>query len=435
MATQRKLCIGMSLAPTWLRGEGWRRDDSNIEGLFSSDFALDIAKRAEAAHLDFVFRPDTLYLPMEMLEQSFGFTSLDSTLLMASIARETSKIGLVTTISTLLQQPYLVARQMMSLNWLSNGRAGWNIVTAMQGHENFGMETMPKSEDRYARAAEFTEIVRALWDSFPSEALLIDRAAGRYADTGQIRAIDHQGRNFKVRGPLNLPAHPGPGIPLIQSGASPSGRDFGAKVADLVFAPTPDLEGALSLRQDLQARAVTHGRAADAVRLLPGLGLYIAPTRAEAEEMWQATHARMTRDGRIAYIRATIGLELADWPDDRPVTGEDLPGPLPDPKSRTHADLLRRLILRESPRLGDLLNRPEVLSAAHWHVVGTVDDALAEIRRWHAAGAIDGFIIAPGGSVASAHLAMEELVPRLAEEGLFRKGYSSDTFAGHLSEA
>lgn len=434
MVTRRKLCIGMSLAPTWLRGEGWRRDDSNIEGLFSSDFALDIARRSEAAHLDFVFRPDTQYLPMEMLEQSFGFTSLDSTLLMASIARETSHIGLVTTISTMLQQPYLVARQVMSLHWLSAGRAGWNIVTAMQGQENFGMEQLPKSEDRYIHAAEFTDVVRRLWDSFPAEALLIDRAAGRYADTSLIRPINHQGKSFRVKGPLNLPARPGPRIPLMQAGASQTGRAFAASVADLVFAPTPDMDAALELRRDLTTQAVAHGRAPSDIRLLPGLGVYLAPTASEAHDLFAASHVRVERAFRIAQVRNLIGLDLSDWPEDRPITAADLPPAQPNPRSKTHSHLLRRLIQREEPRLADLLRRPEVLSAAHWHIIGTVEDAVAEIRRWHAAGAIDGFIIAPGGSVQSAYLALDEMVPRLAEEGLFRKAYTGTTFAEHLEE-
>ncbi|AGT10384.1 NtaA/DmoA family FMN-dependent monooxygenase [Paracoccus aminophilus] len=431
MAPRRTLCIGMALAPTWLRGEGWRRPDSNIEGLFSSDFALDIARRAEAVHLDFVFRPDTLSLPLGMLEQSFGFTSLDSTLLMASIARETSHIGLVTTISTMLQQPYIVARQMMSLHWLSNGRAGWNVVTAMQGQENFGMEDLPKSEDRYARAAEFTEVVLKLWDSFPAEAVLMDREAGRYADTALIRPIDHEGPHFRVKGPLNLPARPGPRIPLMQAGASSSGRDFAAGAVDMVFAPTPDIEAAQALRRDLRARAEAHGRDPDAIRLLPGLGLYLAPTRAEAEELFRAVHLRVDRASRIAQLRDWLGVDFSAWPDERVVTLADLPEQA-NPKSRTHAELLRRVISRQELSLAALLERPEVLSAAHWHVIGTVEDAVAEIRRWSEAGAIDGFVIASGGSVQSMHLALDALIPRLAEEGLFRKAYDGATFADHL---
>lgn len=239
MTFKKGLHIGMSLAPTWLSGEGWRRADSRVETLFGSDFAMDIARRAEAAHLDFVFRPDVSCVVADALESGSGFTSLDPTVLLAALTRETSRIGLVSTVSTTFFPPYLVARQLQSLNWLSQGRVGWNIVTALQGHENFGLTAMPSAEERYARAAEFTEVVQRLWRSFPQQALCIDRENGVYADPAQVQPINHQGDFLQVQGPLNLPEQ-GARIPLIQAGASDSGRDFAARVADIVFAPTPD---------------------------------------------------------------------------------------------------------------------------------------------------------------------------------------------------
>lgn len=286
MSTPKRLHIGMSLAPTWLSGDAWRRPDSNIEGIFGSDFAVDIARRSEAAHLDFVFRPDVSSLPLDVLETGSGFASLDPTVLLAAVARETSRIGLVSTVSTTFYPPYVVARQLQSLHWISNGRAGWNIVTALQGHENFGLDAMPDAEQRYARAAEFTRLVHDLWDSFPREALLVDRESGRYADVSRVRPVDHDGEFLKVKGPLNLPAFGEARIPLVQAGASESGRDFAASVADLVFAPTPDKEAALELRRDLSRRAERHGRSPRDVRLLPGFSLYLAESREEAREIF-----------------------------------------------------------------------------------------------------------------------------------------------------
>ncbi len=400
MSTPKRLHIGMSLAPTWLSGDAWRRPDSNIEGIFGSDFAVDIARRSEAAHLDFVFRPDVSSLPLDVLETGSGFASLDPTVLLAAVARETSRIGLVSTVSTTFYPPYVVARQLQSLHWISNGRAGWNIVTALQGHENFGLDAMPDAEQRYARAAEFTRLVHDLWDSFPREALLVDRESGRYADVSRVRPVDHDGEFLKVKGPLNLPAFGEAGIPLVQAGASESGRDFAASVADLVFAPTP----------------------------------YLAESREEAREIFMQTHARLDRARKFATIRQMLGLDLSDWPLDRPISAADLPPPVANPGSRTHTDLLRRLIERETLRLDQLLLRPEVVSAAHWQVIGTVDDAVEQIVDWAGAGAMDGFIAAPGGSVGSLRLFLEQVVPRLVEKGLFRERYSATTFAGHLAE-
>ncbi|MGI6246259.1 MAG: NtaA/DmoA family FMN-dependent monooxygenase [Pseudochelatococcus sp.] len=435
MKDRRKLHIGMSLAPTWLNGDAWRRADSAAEGLFSGDYYVDIAKRAEAVHLDFVFRPDALFLPVEALETGPGFASLDPTVLLAAIARETSHIGLLSTASTAFLPPYVVARQIQSLHWLSNGRAGWNIVTALAGHENFGLEAMPSSEARYERAAEFTEVVRLLWESFPNRALKIDRASGRYADSALVRPVDHAGRHLNVRGPLNLPAFDKVPIPLVQAGASPAGRDFAASVADAVFASTPDRDAALELRQDLRLRAERHGRAAGDIRLLPGLSLYLADTRAQARDLFAATHARTDRAAVLVAIGEALGIDLLRWPVNRPLTMRDLPASPPErPRSRTHAALLRRLVARDAPTLDDLLRRPEGVGSAHWQIVGTVADAVAEIADWAAAGAIDGFIATPGGSVGSMHLALGALVPRLAEAGLFRERYAGATFAGHLDE-
>lgn len=434
MTTTRRLHIGISLAPTWLSGDGWRRLDSNVESIYSEEFYLDIARRAEAAKLDFVFRPDTLFLDPRALETGPGFGSLDPTILLAALARETTHIGLLTTISTTFNPPYVVARQLQSLNWLSKGRVGWNIVTALDGNENFGLPTMPSAQERYERAAEFTEVVRRLWASYPLDALRLDRAAGRYADASRVRPIDHAGASFSVKGPLNLPAYGGAPIPLIQAGASPVGRDFAAGVADAVFASTPDQEAALELRTDLRRRALGHGRRAEDIRILPGLSLFLASNRAQARELFAKTHARVDAGRKFAAIKDGIGLDLSSWPRDRRVTAADLPASVQPRRSHTHAELLRRLVRNEKPTVAMLLDRPEVHGSAHWRVIGTPEDAADEVRRWAGAGAIDGFVILPGGSPETMTLALEDLVPRLTASGLFRRDYRGSTFADHLQD-
>ncbi|MEM9030329.1 MAG: NtaA/DmoA family FMN-dependent monooxygenase [Pseudomonadota bacterium] len=434
MSIAKRLKIGMSLAPTWLNGDAWRRPDSDVERLFDCDFYVDVAKRAEASKLDFVFRPDTQFLNVEVLESSPGFSSLDPTILLAAIARHTSHIGLLSTVSTTFFSPYIAARQLLSLHWLSKGRAGWNIVTALDGNENFGLTSMPSSQERYSRAAEFTDVVRRLWASFPHDALQVGRHSGRYADASRICPIDHEGDHFSVRGPLNLPCYPGASIPLIQAGASPTGRDFAAAIASASFASTPDMDAAIELRRDLRHRAESHGRAGDDIRLMPGLSLYLAPCRKEAQDLFNETNARIGDARRIASVKQMIGLDLGDWPRDRRISASDLPEALANVRSRTHSELLRRLIVREEPTVAELLGRPEVIGSAHWQIIGTVDDAAAEIAAWTSAGAIDGFIAVPGGSTASMALTLDELVPRLAEDGLFRSDYGGATFAGHLNE-
>ncbi|WP_299808872.1 NtaA/DmoA family FMN-dependent monooxygenase [uncultured Roseibium sp.] len=434
MTLSKKLHIGMSLAPTWLSGDAWRRPDSGVEGLYGSDFYLDIAQRAERAKLDFAFLPDSLFLNTDLLASGTGFASLDPTLLLASIARETSRIGLLSTASTTFFPPYIVARQIQSLNWLSNGRAGWNIVTALDGNGNFGLTEMPSPEDRYARAAEFTEVVRQLWASFPQDALKLDKASGRFADPDEVKAVDHQGAFFSVKGPLNLPRYDKAPIPLVQAGASDAGRAFASSVADAIFASTPDMAAAIDLRSDLRSRAEAQGRHGDDIRVLPGLSLYLAPTQAEAQDLFAETNARMSRQRAFATVLEMTGLDLSDWPTGRNVTASDLPPPPEKVRSRTHSQLLRRMIERDEPTVEDLLRRPEVIGSAHWLVVGTPADAVAAIKDWATGGAIDGFVAFPGGSVESVRLFLEQVVPALGDLGLFRKDYRGTTFFDHLND-
>lgn len=330
----------------------------------------------------------------------------------------------ITTISTLFGHPYTVARQLMSLHWLSKGRAGWNMVTALQGGENFGLTKMPSSEARYARAAEFAEVVERLWQSFPADALLVDREGGRYTDTDLIHPIDHVGRHYQVQGPLNLPAFDGPRIPLMQAGGSDSGLDFAAGMADMVFAQTPDMDTALPMRRTLSAKAVAKGRRPADIRLLPALSLYLARTRGEAQALFAANHQRVPRTQRVTRLRTLIGLDVTDWDDDRPVRPSDLTPAL--------ATGIHALIAVHHPTVAELLARPEVLGIGHWQIIGTPEDAVAEVSRWYEAGAIDGFIAAPGGSTMSLDLTLDQVIPRLVSAELFRKGYTCATLAGHL---
>lgn len=419
MAETRQLHIGLSLTPTWLKGKA-ADDPESRPGGDPVEFNLALTRMAERAKLDFVFKPDYLRMYPGI---GGGLVSLDPTLLMTAIARETEKIGLVTTISTSFNPPFVVARQIQSLHWVSKGRAGLNIVTSIEGAENFGNEPMLPPEMRYRKAAEFTEVMRQLWRSYPYEAL-----------TGATpsAAIDHRGEFFSVKGPLNVPGHAAGPPPLFQAGASDIGRDFSASIADATFAATPDREAGIELRGDLRRRAQGHGRSADSVRVLPGLYFFLARTREEAWELHARAHAHLTPEQRRKSVKSVLGLDLGDLPPEARVTAEMLPAADAPVRSRTHADLLRRFIWVSQPTVAEVLSRPEVVGSAHWVSVGTVDDVLAEIVEWFEAGAIDGVIAIPGGSLQSLQLFLEELVPALARRGLFRSDYAGATLSEHL---
>ncbi len=422
MTAGRQLHIGLSLAQTWQHG----RDPTASEVQSQADpagFYASLAQAAEKAKLDFVFKPDYLVMHPRKGGGAPAFPGLDPTILLAGLARETEKIGLVTTASTSFNPPYVVARQIQSLHWISHGRAGWNIVTSIEGAENFSDVPMPPPEQRYRKAAEFTDVVRGLWRSYPHAGL---------SDAAHISALEHAGAFFSVKGPLNVPGHAAGSPPLFQAGASDIGRHFAASVADATFASTPDMTAGVELRTDLRHRAERLGRGTDALRVLPGLYFFLAKTREQAWEMHRRAHAHLTLAHRYASVKSVLGLDVSHLPLDARVTAAVLPTSDQPVRSRTHADLLRRFIADHQPTVNALLSRPEVVGSAHWVSVGTVEDVLQDITTWFEAGAIDGFIALPGGSLDSLFLFLDELVPTLAERGLFRRDYAGATLREHL---
>lgn len=419
--SQPTLHIGFCLAPLWLQVSS-QDADAAAGPPDPVDFASALARRAEAAKLDFIFQVDYVgVLKRARKTSNLAPVGLEPTVLFAAIARATTHIGLVTTASTTFNLPYVVARQMQSLNWISNGRIGWNIVTSIEGADNFGSEPMPSAELRYRRAAEFTDVVRRLWRSNP----------GHTSDQ-EPRPIEHQGEFFNVRGPLNVPCHASGEPPLFQAGASDFGRDFSSLIANATFAATPDITAAIELRSDLRRRAATHRRSADDIKVLPGLHFFLATTREEAFALHEQAHAHLGEGYRRQSVQAVLGLDLTDMPLYEKVTAAMLPPADHPVRSRTHADLLRRFIEREAPTVEQILKRPEVVGSAHWVSVGTTEDVAGEIHTWFKAGALDGFIALPGGSPTSLALFFDELIPLLQRRGLFRTDYNGATLRDHL---
>lgn len=367
--------LGLSLSATWWRGGTWRREGSRIEELFSPALFTQLAQRAEAAKLDFVFKPDALQLDAGTLATWPGFASLEPIVMMAAIATHTKHIGLVPTISATFADPYATARQLQSLNHVSGGRAGWNVVTSLSGERNHGLEAMPSSDQRHARAEAFVHVVRRLFASWPHDAQLIDRAAGRYADASRVLPIDVSNEHFSVAGPLSLPQHGPEPLPLLHAGGSEGARRLAARQADAVFASAIDIEDAQAQRRSYADLAMEAGRRADAVRLMPGFAFTLARTREEARELDELAHGPTT-------------------------TGAERP---PQPRRQVHGG-----------------------------VVGTPDDAYQAIVAWFEAGAADGFILLPGGALSSLELFLDEVVPRLVDAGLFRSDYRGSTLADHL---
>ncbi|HDR7324958.1 NtaA/DmoA family FMN-dependent monooxygenase [Bacillus cereus group sp. N18] len=393
------------------------------------DEQVELALQAEKAKLDFVFKADYLVAHPDLIARNKENVMLDPTLLFTAIAYATEKIGVVTTASTSFYPPYILARQLQSLNWISNGRVGWNIVTSIDGAENFGETGMPPSEERYAKAAECTELVRKLWRSHPYEVLKVDNTE---VIREMVKPIEHSGEYFEVKGPLNIPQHISGEMPLFQAGASEAGRNFAASVADAIFAAMPDIESGIELRQNLRRRAEKHGRKQGDVRVLPGLYFFIGDTYEEALEMHRQAHQHLTMEKRLALLEMVLGLDARGIPLESKIKEDMLPSREQTVRSKTHAELLRNFIIKNEPTVEQILERPEVVGSAHWVAIGTPQDVFQQIMERFEAGALDGFIAIPGGPQKSLDLFFSEVIPLFVKAGVFREEYTGSTLREHL---
>lgn len=417
---KRHLIIGMHLAVYGNHGKQGALIDEHIA----------FAQRAVAAKLDFVFKADYLIAHPELMAKMKGTVGLDPSFLMAMVARETKQIGLVTTISTSFTPPYLIARQLQSLNWISEGRVGWNIVTSIDGAHNFSNEPMPSSEERYAKAAECTAVVKQLWHSHPYETLEMDGKLEKIIEL--VKPIEHEGEFFHIKGPLNLPMHPAGEIPLFQAGASDVGRRFAATVSNAIFAAAPAMEVGIEMRNDLRQQAIEVGRSADDIRLLPGLYFFIGDTYEEALEMHRQAYAHLTLERRYRALESVIGMDVRHLALEDQVTVDMLPSKDQQVRSKTHAELVRRYIINNEPTVAVLLARPEVIGSAHLVAIGTPQDIVDQIVTFYEEGALDGFIAIPGGPAKSLDLFFSNVIPMLVERGLFRAEYKGSTLRSHL---
>jgi len=391
-----------------------------------------LAQTAEAGLFDAFFVADALTLGPGIA--SDATLRPDPVALLSALSATTSRIGLVGTSSTTYNDPFTVARQFATLDHLSAGRAGWNVVTTAiaAAAENYGTDTLPDHADRYERGEEFVDVVLGLWDCWAPDAVVADRASGTYADTDRIRPLDHRGRHFQVRGPLTVPRSPQGRLPLAQAGSSGPGMRLGARVADLVFTTQVDPDASLAFADEMRALAVAAGRRPDAVKVLPGVTPIIGRTRAEARDLAAELGSFVSEQSTLQFLTASFGgLDLS---------GHDLDEPFPDLRDQlpAHAGVSRpalfvRTALEEGLTLRQLLRRIG-LSIGHRSLVGTPDDIADDLQRWFEAGAADGFIVIPADMPLGLDAFVEEVVPRLQHRGLFRERYTGATLREHLSD-
>ena len=426
----RQLHLGAFMRPVVIHTGGWRWPGAWADANFSFPKLKHLAQRLEAAKFDAFFMADHLALlnmPIEALRRSHTVTSFDPLTLLPALAAVTERIGLIATASTTYNDPYHVARKFASLDHISNGRAGWNLVTTANPDAalNFGHDGHMAHGERYARAREFFDVVTGLWDSFADDAFVRDQASGIFWDPAKMRVLDHSGPELRVRGPLNV-ARPVQGWPVIvQAGASDAGRQIAAETAEVVFAAGGTIEDARAFYADVKGRAARAGRDPEGIKILPGCLVVVGETAEEA----RAKRARL--DGLVHYESAVGSLSVALGVDAR---GFDPDGPLPEipeteasKSGRQRAiDLARRegLTVRElAQRLGGYGGNA---------MVGTPAAIADEMQEWLETRACDGFNVMFPNVPAGLEEFCDGVVPELRRRGLFRSEYAGTTLREHL---
>lgn len=425
----RRLHINVNLQTSGAHPAAWRSPLGRPTSPLDVKHFQEIARIAERGKLDAVFLADLLAIAPD--PRVAPMWSLDPIPLVSAMAVATQKVGFIVTSSTTFSEPYNIARAILSLDHISGGRVGWNVVTSYDERAalNFGLPALPQHADRYADAAEFTDVVLGLWDSWEDEALALDTVKGIWGDTARIHALNHQGARYKVAGPLQVPRSPQGRPLLVQAGSSPQGRDFAARYAEAVFSVQQVPSEARAYYADVKKRARAYGRAPDDITILPGISLVIGGTEAEA---WARKNEldEIAGGGEIALKRFALrlGLDPADLDLDKPVPENVLDKLANATGSKGFADATVALARDRSKTVREIIASG---GGAHRLVVGTPTQIADTIEDWFETRAADGFNIMSDIYPSGLEAFVDHIVPILQKRGLFRTDYEGDTLRSH----
>lgn len=429
--SDEQLHLLLFFSPVGRNRSTWRRPGSGVEQLYGLEGAHYSARRAEEAKLDAVFFADQVFFGD--IGPNPELISYEPITTMAALSSVTRRIGLIGTISTTFSEPYNVARMLAQLDFLSDGRAGWNVVTSFDGAQNFGVP-LPDKDERYRRAEDFLRACIAIWDAWEDDAVVLDRERGVWADTARIHQPDYRGEYHAVRDAIALPRSP-QGRPVIaQAGQSPDGRRLAARHAEIVFTAQVDRDSAIEFRDSIASLAHEEGRGRPLV--LPGLIPVIGDTREDAERILAELGATVQPEIALATLsELLVGADLEGLDLDEPIPEERLTtleqAAASRKSSATRYPALRQLIIDERPTLRELLTT-RAHSYGHQVVVGTAADVADRIEDWFRAGACDGFTLTPAYMPEGLDRICDDLVPELQRRGLFRTEYPGTTLRDTL---
>jgi alkanesulfonate monooxygenase len=426
----RMLKLGAFMRPVSIHTGAWRYPGAYPDANFNFTHLKRFAQRLEAAKFDAFFMADhlaVLNMPIEALKRSHTVTSFEPFTLLSALAGATERLGLIATASTTFDAPFHVARRFASLDHLSAGRAGWNIVTTSNPDAalNFGLDDHMEHDERYRRAREFYDVVTGLWDSFADDAFVRDVERGLFLDPTKMRRLEHVGTYFKVRGPLNI-ARPPQGWPVIvQAGASEAGRQLAAETAEVVFGAPATLDGARRFYADVKARMEHLGRDPEHLKILPGALVVVGESVDEARAKRARLDSLVHADSAIASLSIALGHDASRLDPD---------GPLPEipPSNATHSARERAIELarREQLTVRQLAQRLGGYGGLAF--VGTAKTIADEMEAWLVERGSDGFNVMFPFLPEGLDDFVDRVVPELQRRGLFRREYEGPTLRDNL---
>ncbi len=427
-----QLKLGMFLRPAGHHLVAWRHPQSHADAGVNFRSFVEVARIAERGLFDMLFSADSATASSVFdengLRRMHYVAWIEPFTLMASLAAVTTHIGLVCTASTTFEEPFSLARRFASLDLVSGGRAGWNLVTSGNHTAafNFSRDEHMAKHDRYLRAREFAEVVTGLWDSWEDDAFIRDRESGIFFDPAKMHTLGHRGEHFKVMGPLNVARSPQGRPVLVQAGASDDGKELAAETAEVVFAASPTIEEGRAFYADVKGRMAKYGRDPDDLKVMPGFYVTVAPTQAEAQAKRAALQDLIHPEVGLALLVQRTGLDLS---------GYDVDGPLPDVDPE-HAISSRATLLSDMARREGLTIRQLYTRIAggrgHYDICGTPHYIADVMEEWFRTGAADGFNIMPPILPAGLEDFVDLVVPELQRRGLHRTCYEGTTLREHL---
>ncbi|MFJ5762444.1 LLM class flavin-dependent oxidoreductase [Neobacillus sp. NPDC093182] len=428
MSIQKKLKFGAIIHGVGGNIAGWRHPDIQADASVSLEFYTNQAQKAEEGKFDLVFIADGLYINEKSIPHFLN--RFEPLTILSALAALTSKIGLVGTLSTSYSEPFNVARQFASLDHISQGRAGWNVVTSPleKSALNFSktIDEHPDHAKRYRIAAEYLEVVKGLWDSWEDEAFVRNKETGVFFDPEKLHPLNHQGEFFKVQGPLNI-GRSKQGRPVIfQAGSSEAGKDLAAKEADAIFTGHANLGEAKAFYQDVKNRAKALGRNSDEIVILPGIAPIIGATEEEAERKYQEIANLVSIEKALDYLgRYFEHHDFSQYPLDGPFP--EL-GDLGKNSFQSHTDRIKQQVKEENLTLRQVALRETTPKPAF---IGTPEKVADLIQEWFEGNGADGFII--GSAVPNGlNDFVDYVVPILQKRGLFRTEYEAEILRGNL---